>query len=83
MKEVIFKSIVGRIRLVKPDKAAQIEQQLMIMIQTGKIIGQMTDQQLITTIQDMGLTLDNEPKITVDLKRFRINMLNLMKRILT
>ena len=83
MKEVIFKSIVGRIRLVKPDKAAQIEQQLMIIIQTGKIIGQMTDQQLITTIQDMGLTLDNEPKITVDLKRFRINMLNLMKRILT
>jgi len=59
MKKIVLNSILtkeakerlGRLKLVKPDLAAQLELYLIQIYQSGKMEGQVTDEQLKTILE--------------------------------
>ena len=59
---------MSRIALVKPEKAKQLEMMLLRAGQTGKIVGKVTEPQLISMLEEIGAkTAEKEPTIKVTL----------------
>lgn len=64
LKKVLSKEAferLGRIRLVKPEMASQLELYLIQLFQTGKIKNQISDEQLKAILEK----LDSKPKFRI------------------
>ena len=57
---------LGRIRVVKPDKAMQVENMILQMAQSGKVNGRISDQALADMLESIsGQSANQKSKITI------------------
>ncbi len=64
-KKIVFYRIVSRISLVRPDRAAQVENSLIKMATSRQLSGKITEKQLIQMLEQFSEQTKPKTKITV------------------